>query len=234
MNTARFDLITKHFNHQYMFNALQVNNGNGSFSEIAQLAGVANTDWSWSSLFIDADNDGHKDLFVTNGIKRDIRFVDGMNNIRDLLATSKIKPHFHSTLYQFFFIESGQGKFIFNEKTRQFSNKTLIIMPENNLHGFEFNENIVGFTLPVSSHIVNKIMGSDKELAYEINRDELLQLLSKRILCAQKIGAYKKEHNIPILQVSQWQEILNAAIQKRLNLGLSDTFVTQFLNGYSR
>jgi enediyne biosynthesis protein E4 len=91
MNTARFDLITKHFNHQYMFNALQVNNGNGSFSEIAQLAGVANTDWSWSSLFIDADNDGNKDLFVTNGIKRDIRFVDGMNKIRDLLATNTIK-----------------------------------------------------------------------------------------------------------------------------------------------
>jgi enediyne biosynthesis protein E4 len=91
MNTARFDMITKHFNHQYMFNALQVNNGNGSFSEIAQLAGVANTDWSWSSLFIDADNDGNKDLFVTNGIKRDIRFVDGMNKIHDLLATNKIK-----------------------------------------------------------------------------------------------------------------------------------------------
>jgi enediyne biosynthesis protein E4 len=91
MNTARFDLITKHFNHQYMFNALQVNNGNGSFSEIAQLAGVANTDWSWSSLFIDVDNDGNKDLFVTNGIKRDIRFVDGMNKIRDLLATNTIK-----------------------------------------------------------------------------------------------------------------------------------------------
>lgn len=91
MNTARFEMITQHFNHQYMFNALQVNNGNGSFSEIAQLAGVANTDWSWSSLFIDADNDGNKDLFVTNGIKRDIRFVDGMNKINDLLATNKIK-----------------------------------------------------------------------------------------------------------------------------------------------
>lgn len=91
MNTARFDLITKHFNHQYMFNALQVNDGNGSFSEIAQLAGVANTDWSWSSLFIDADNDGNKDLFITNGIKRDIRFVDGMNKIRDLMPSSKIK-----------------------------------------------------------------------------------------------------------------------------------------------
>jgi AraC family transcriptional regulator, transcriptional activator of pobA len=87
-----------------------------------------------------------------------------------------IKPHFHSKLYQFFFIESGQGKFIFNEKTRQFSDKSLIIMPENNLHGFEFKENTVGFTLSVSSHIINKIIGSDKELAYEINRVRLINL----------------------------------------------------------
>jgi enediyne biosynthesis protein E4 len=91
MNTSRFKTITDYFNHQYMFNALQLNNGNGTFSEIAQLAGVANTDWSWSALFVDIDNDTHKDLLVTNGIKRDIRFVDGMNKIRDLLATNTIK-----------------------------------------------------------------------------------------------------------------------------------------------
>jgi AraC family transcriptional regulator, transcriptional activator of pobA len=87
-----------------------------------------------------------------------------------------IKPHFHSKLYQFFFIESGQGKFIFNEKTRHFSDKSLIIMPENNLHGFEFSENTIGFTLSVSSHIINKIIGLDKELAYEINRVRLINL----------------------------------------------------------
>jgi AraC family transcriptional regulator, transcriptional activator of pobA len=87
-----------------------------------------------------------------------------------------IKPHFHSKLYQFFFIESGQGKFIFNEKSRYFSDKTLIIMPENNLHGFEFSENTVGYTLSVSSHIINKIIGADKELAFEINRVRLINL----------------------------------------------------------
>jgi enediyne biosynthesis protein E4 len=91
MNTQRFDEIIKSFNHQYMFNTLQLNRGNGNFSEIAQLAGVANTDWSWSSLFIDIDNDSNKDLFVTNGIKRDIRFVDGMNKTRDMMATGQIK-----------------------------------------------------------------------------------------------------------------------------------------------
>ena len=57
--------------HQYMFNTLQVNNGNDSFSELAQIAGIAKTDWSWSCLFFDVDNDGYKDIFISNGIKRD-------------------------------------------------------------------------------------------------------------------------------------------------------------------
>jgi chorismate mutase len=58
---------------------------------------------------------------------------------------------------------------------------------------------------------------------------QLLQLLSKRMVCAQGIGQYKKERNLPILQVSRWHEILNVAVQRGQNLGLSSDFVTQFL-----
>ena len=55
---------------QYARNTLQVNRGDGRFSEIGYLAGVYATDWSWAPLFADLDNDGYKDLFVTNGIYR--------------------------------------------------------------------------------------------------------------------------------------------------------------------
>ena len=59
-----------------MFNTLQLNQGNGLFSEIGQMAGVAKTDWSWAAFFSDFDNDGNKDLFVANGILKDIRNRD--------------------------------------------------------------------------------------------------------------------------------------------------------------
>lgn len=66
------NMVNNGLHKQYMRNMLHLNNGDGSFSEIGQLAGVSNTDWSWGSLFADFDNDGVQDLFVTNGFKRDL------------------------------------------------------------------------------------------------------------------------------------------------------------------
>lgn len=67
------------FHHQTMRNMLQLNNGGTSFSEIGQFAGVSNTDWSWAPLFADFNNDGLKDLYVTNGYKRDYTNMDFIN-----------------------------------------------------------------------------------------------------------------------------------------------------------
>ena len=63
---GQLDLRRRGFRDDYIANSLQLNNG-GVFSEIAHWAGVAATDWSWSALFADFDNDGSKDIFITNG-----------------------------------------------------------------------------------------------------------------------------------------------------------------------
>ncbi|MBM3444848.1 MAG: hypothetical protein FJX83_07675 [Bacteroidetes bacterium] len=69
------------YNHQYARNNLQFNRGNGTFSEIGVYAGVHATDWSWSPLWTDFDNDGFKDLFVSNGIPRRLNDIDYVNFI---------------------------------------------------------------------------------------------------------------------------------------------------------
>jgi len=67
------------FDHQYMQNSLQLNLGDNRFAEIANLSGVAKTDWSWGALLFDMDNDGYKDIFVCNGIYHDLTNQDFMN-----------------------------------------------------------------------------------------------------------------------------------------------------------
>lgn len=72
MNPEQFYRLVDHgMHHQYMYNTLQVNAGNGHFSEIGQLAQIANTGWSWAALLADFDLDGYKDLFISNGYKAD-------------------------------------------------------------------------------------------------------------------------------------------------------------------
>lgn len=70
------NMLENNFYHQIMRNMVQLNNGDGTFSEIGQLLGVSNTDWSWAPLVADFDNDGFKDLFVTNGYLRDYTNLD--------------------------------------------------------------------------------------------------------------------------------------------------------------
>ncbi len=69
------------YHHQLMRNMLQLNNGNGTFSDVAQIAGVARTDWSWSALLVDLDLDGNKDVFVTNGVAKDVTSQDYISSI---------------------------------------------------------------------------------------------------------------------------------------------------------
>jgi hypothetical protein len=83
------------YHHQYMRNTLQLNRGFASdslprFSEIAQFAGVSNTDWSWTPFLVDLDNDGLRDIFVTNGYLRDYTNLDFMKYTGDVY--NKARP----------------------------------------------------------------------------------------------------------------------------------------------
>jgi enediyne biosynthesis protein E4 len=67
-----YEIVNSGMHKQYMHNALHLNQGNLFFSEISQISGVAKTEWSWSCLLSDFDNDGNRDIFVANGYKRDV------------------------------------------------------------------------------------------------------------------------------------------------------------------
>src|SRR5579872_3146822 len=69
------------YNYQYTRNNLQLNRRNGQFSEIGLYSGIAATDWSWSPLWVDFDNDGLKDLFISNGIPKRLNDIDYINFI---------------------------------------------------------------------------------------------------------------------------------------------------------
>lgn len=81
-------MLKNGFHPEIMRNMLHLNNGDGTFSEIGQVSGVSNTDWSWSALFADYDNDGFKDLFVTNGYLRDYTNMDFMKYYADQKANN--------------------------------------------------------------------------------------------------------------------------------------------------
>jgi hypothetical protein len=83
------------YHHQYMRNTLQLNRGFAEdslprFSEIGQLAGVSNTDWSWSPFIVDLDNDGLKDIFISNGYLRDFTNMDFMKYTSTVYQEAKV------------------------------------------------------------------------------------------------------------------------------------------------
>ena len=101
-----FDLqLRAGFHPQYERNTLQLNRGLSRFSEIAFLAGVAATDWSWSPLFADLDNDGYKDLFITRGVYRrpnDLDYIEYIGNegVQASLAQGITKQNLAAVLQQ--------------------------------------------------------------------------------------------------------------------------------------
>ncbi|MEX2336586.1 MAG: FG-GAP-like repeat-containing protein [Fulvivirga sp.] len=97
--TTSFESYDKHqlkiangYYEQFMRNTLQLNRGNGKFTEVGQYAGVHATDWSWGTLIADFDNDSHKEIYVTNGIYRDVTdqdFIDFLASEENMLTAMR-------------------------------------------------------------------------------------------------------------------------------------------------
>jgi hypothetical protein len=120
-------LFSKGFYYQYSRNMLQRNNGDGTFSEVGQLAGISNTDWSWCPLFADYDGDGNKDLFVTNGYVKDYTDMDFLKYQADQatrgmqsVATGSVSDYISKMpalqIPNYVFKNDGHGNFIKSTK----------------------------------------------------------------------------------------------------------------------
>ncbi len=122
-------MLRNEFHPEIMRNMLHVNEGNGRYAEIGQLAGISNTDWSWSPLLADYDNDGFKDLFITNGYLRDytnndfIKFYseqrsEGKDNVLEIInkmPSSKVSSYIFRNKGDLTF-ENMQAKWGISEK----------------------------------------------------------------------------------------------------------------------
>ncbi len=168
MSTEKFmGLVKVGWHHQYMINTLQVNNGNGTFSDVGQMAGVDKSDWSWAPIFADFDNDGYKDLFITNGYKRDTRDNDYLMKSKKLAEESQSRAVTIEELISITpkanipnFIYKNNGDLTFTEKIKDW-----------------------GFSQPLlSSGVAYADLDNDGDLDLVINNlDEVASVFENRI-----------------------------------------------------
>lgn len=93
MNPEEFyRTVDQGLHYQYMKNTLQLNTGTESFMDVGELAGIAYTDWSWGALLLDMNNNGHQDLFITNGMRRNVNDNDFNAYFRIQKAYNQVDP----------------------------------------------------------------------------------------------------------------------------------------------
>ena len=113
------------FFHQFQQNSLQLNNQDGTFSEIGNYAGIAASDWSWGALLFDADNDSYNDIYVCNGVYNDVidqDFIDFFADEADVMKNSGVKKSYKSIIDKMPSVPIPNN-FFHNTKTLKFEEK---------------------------------------------------------------------------------------------------------------
>jgi hypothetical protein len=127
MDVDRFSMLVDDFGfqHQYMFNSLQLNMGGNHFNNAVHQAKMAKTDWSWAGLIADLDNDSYRDVYVTNGYRRYALDNDVQNQVRDTQKAfgGKVPLDIKQKLYDAMPTEKLSNIMFHNDGHLQFKNK---------------------------------------------------------------------------------------------------------------
>ena len=200
MSTDNFnELVASGYHYQYMANMLHLNRGATHFSEIGQLAGISKTDWSWAPLIADFNNDGFKDIFITNGIENDLSNQDfrtqlknNIQNKRKVSLQEAINMMPSEKLHNYLYINSQNLRFSDQSKQAGLKEKInsngaayadldndgdldLIVNNQNN-NAFIYKNNSQNNYIKVSLYgsLKNKNALGAKVILYQKNQQQLL------------------------------------------------------------
>ncbi|HTR31999.1 MAG TPA: VCBS repeat-containing protein [Puia sp.] len=154
------------YNYQYGRNNLQYNFRNGMFGEAALYGGIAATDWSWSPLFFDFDNDGLKDLFISNGIPRRLNDIDYINFVSNLELQEKMQND-----------PSGHGDLDLIEKSPQIKIPSKFFRNTGNLQFTDIGDQIGNAKRAYSNGAVYADLDNDGDLDVVVNNIDETALL---------------------------------------------------------
>lgn len=185
------------YQYQYMFNSLQINNGNNSFSNIAAMSGINQTDWSWATLFADFDNDGDKDNFITNGYRKYYSDNDFSTRYSNLLKKHNGKV-------------PGQDLIDIYEQ-----------MPEMKIENLMYqNDGNLSFTEVGKKWNLNQATYSNGAAYGDLDNDGDLDLIVNNI--DDEVFVYRNENQsgnylqLDLLSENKMAEVLNAKIKLKL------------------